>query len=308
MKNLNFFRLFAFLLITSTIFNACTKDSLVDEVTITEEQSLEALLTENGFSEEDIAFFSEIATEAGDVTVDGDVEVATTRSSCEYEVCANFQGTGRYRVILPNGTIIFFRLSPLGNSVSFNGSPFVPFAGNQFCSTIDVNMSAVANLAFRGTGQVLTTAELLPSSGLIAIIFTAGVGQTAPVSISQDVTLTCPLPPPNCEIEICANFQGTGTYRVIIPNGTVLLYRFNNFGYTVSVNGGPASSFILGNQVCETILVPQGTTVTANLGFRGTGKVTTTAKWENSPACIIFNESGPITIQTDISLTCDPVC
>jgi hypothetical protein len=310
MKNLNFIKLFAFLFITSTIFNACTKDSLVDEVTITEEQSLEALLTENGFSDEDIAFFTQIETEAGDVEVSGDVEVASTRSACEFEVCANFQGTGRYRVILPNGTIIFFRLSPLGNTVSFNGSPFVPFAGNQFCSTIDVNMSATANLGFRGTGQVITTAQVLPS-GAVNTIFSAGVGTTSLVSVAVDVVLTCPPVPLTCDVEICANFEGTGIYRVILPNGTTLLYRFNQFGYTLSVNGGPASGFIPGNEVCETIQIPFGSSFTAELGFKGPGQVITTADWINSPPCVIFSggvNQGPTSITQDVTLTCNPVC
>ena len=304
MKNLNFFRLFAFLLITSTIFNSCTKDSLIDDVTLTEEQSLEALLSENGFSEEDIAFFSEITTEAGEVIEIDGAEVATTRSNCDFEICANFQGSGRYRVILPNGTTLFFRLSPFGNAVSFNGGPFALFAGNQFCTTITVNGTATANLAFRGTGQVITTAEPIPSTGLIAIIFTAGVGQTAPVSVSQDVTLTCPA----CDVEICANFSGFGTYRVVLPNGTTLVYRFTPNGYTLTVNDGPPSGLIPGTQVCETIQIPQGTTFTANLGFRGTGKVETTAEWDTGGPCIIFQEIGPITTQSDVSLTCTPTC
>jgi len=308
MKNLHFLRLFVFLLITSTIFNACTKDSLIDDATPTEEQTLEALLSENGFSEEDIVFFSSISTEAGEIVESGDVEIATTRSSCEYEICANFEGTGRYRVILPNGTVIFFRLSPLGNQVSFNGSPFTPFQGNQFCATIDVNMSAVANLGFRGTGQVITTAQLLPN-GPASIIFSAGVGTNQLVSVSEDVTLTCP--PDDCEVEICTNFQGTGKYRVILPNGTTLIYTFNQFGYTLSVNNGPQSPFIPGNQVCETIQIPSGTSFTANLGFKGSGQVITTAEWDNSPPCQIFEggvNQGPTSTSMDVTLTCDPVC
>jgi len=310
MKNLHLFRLFAFLLVTSTIFNACTKDSLIDDTTPTEEQTLEALLSENGFSDEDIIFFSEISTEAGEVIETGDVEVAATRSNCQFEICANFQGTGRYRVILPNGTVIFFRLSPFGNTVSFNGGPFTPFPGNQFCADIDVNMSAVANLAFRGTGQVVTTSQLLPS-GPTSIIFTAGVGISSIVSVSQDVTLTCPPVSLTCGVEICANFEGTGKYRVQLPNGTVLIYEFNQFGYTVSVNNGPPSPFIFGNQVCETIQIPIGTSVVANLGFKGSGSVVTTAEWDNSPPCQIFSggvNQGPTSVQTDVTLTCNPVC
>ncbi len=310
MKNLHLFRLFAFLLVTSTIFNACTKDSLIDDTTPTEEQSLEALLAENGFSDEDIIFFSEISTEAGEVIEAGDVEVATTRNDCEFEVCANFQGTGRYRVILPNGNVIFFRLSPLGNSVSFNGSPFTPFPGNQFCIDIDVNMTSTANLAFRGTGQVVTTAQVQPG-GPTSIIFTAGVGTNQLVSVSQDVTLTCPPTSLTCDVEICANFQGTGKYRVILPNGTTIIYTFNQFGYTVSVNNGPPSGLIPGNQVCETIQIPIGTSFTANLGFKGSGQVITTAEWSNSPPCQIFSggvNQGPTSTTLDVTLTCNPVC
>ncbi len=298
MKNLHLFRLFAFLLVTSTIFNACTKDALIDDTAPTEEQSLEALLSENGFSDEDIAFFSNIETEAG--TAIGDVEVAATRNACQYEICANFTGSGRYRVVLPNGTVLFFRLSNFGNSVSFNGGPFVPFQGNQFCQTINVNMSSTANLAYKGTGSVMTTAQLLPS-GPVNTIFSVSNG-----SDIQDVTLTCP--DDECSIEICANFQGTGKYRVQIPNGTTLLYSFNPFGYTVSVNGGPASGFIPGNQVCETIVIPQGTNFTANIAFKGTGSVLTTAEWLGaSPPCTIFSASNTSTT-TSITLSCDPVC
>lgn len=301
MKNLHMFRLFAFLFITSTIFNACTKDSLIEPIT-TEEQSLEILLAENGFSDEDIIFFSEIITEAGDVVETGDVEVAATRANCEYEICANFSGTGRYRVILPNGTVIFFSLSPFGNSVSFNGGPFTSFVGNQFCTAgIFVNGSATANLAFKGTGSVFTTAQVVPG-GAVNTIFSA-----SNTSTSQDVTLTCP-PDNDCEVEICANFQGTGKYRVQLPNGTTLLYEFNQSGYTVSVNGGPASSLILGNQVCETIQISQGTSFTANLAFKGTGSVLTTAQWSNSQPCTIFSEQGPISTSTNVTLNCNPVC
>ncbi len=315
MKNLHFLRLFAFLFITSTIFNACTKDSLIDDPIITEEiteeQSLEVLLSENGFSEEDISFFTSISTEAGQVVESGDVEVATTRMDCEYEICANFSGTGRYRVILPNGVVIFFRLSPFGNQVSFNGGPFTPFPGNQFCTPgIMVNGSATANLAFRGTGQVETFATLTPG-GTPTLIFSAGVGTTALVSVSEDVTLTCPPDDDFCDVEICANFEGTGRYRVGLPNGTVLIYDFNPFGYTVSVNFGPPSQFIPGNQVCETIQIPQGASFTANLGFKGSGSVVTTADWDNSPPCQIFSggvNQGPTSTSTNVTLTCNPVC
>ncbi len=310
MKNLHLFRLFAFLLVTSTIFNACTKDSLIDDTTPTEEQSLEVLLAENGFSDEDIVFFSQIETEAGEMVEAGDVEVAATRSNCQYEICANFQGTGRYRVILPNGNVIFFRLSPFGNQVSFNGGPFTFFPGNQFCATIDVHGIAVANLAFRGTGQVITTAQLLPN-GSVNTIFSAGVGTTQLVSVSEDVVLAC-LTPAFCEVEICANFQGSGKYRVILPNGTTLIYTFSPFGYTVSVNNGPPSGLIPGNQVCETIQIPFGQSFTANLGFKGTGQVITTADWDNSPPCVIFSggvgQSGPTSNTQDVTLTCNPVC
>ncbi len=302
MKNLHLFRLFAFLLVTSTIFNACTKDALIDDTTPTEEQSLEALLSENGFSDEDIAFFAQVETEAGELVETGEVEVAATRNSCQYEICANFTGNGRYRVILPNGTVLFFRLdATFGNSVSFNGGPFVPFPGNQFCSTINVNMSATANLAYRGFGTVTTTAQLLPG-GPVNTIFSA----VGPISTSQDVTLTCP-PVDECKIEFCANFSGTGRYRVELPNGTVLFYVFNPLGYTVSVNGGPASAFIPGNQVCQVVVIPVGTNFTANLAFRGTGGVTTTAEWTNSGPCVIFSASNTSTSQ-DITLNCNPVC
>ena len=207
---------------------------------------------------------------------------------------------------LPNGTILFFRLSAaFGNSVSFNGGPFVPFLGNQFCTPgIMVSGSATANLGFRGTGQVETFATLTPG-GTPDLIFSAGVGTTAIVSVSQDVTLTCP--PDECEVEICANFSGTGRYRVTLPNGTTLFYTFNSFGYTVSVNNGPPSPFIFGNQVCATISIPIGSSVTANLAFRGTGSVTTTADWDNSPPCVIFSESNTST-SSDITLSCAPVC
>jgi len=190
MKNLHLFRLFAFLLIISTIFNACTKDSLVDDTTpteLTEEQSLEALLSENGFSDGDIAFFNSIETDAGEM-VEGDLEVAATRNDCEYEVCANFAGTGQYRVILPNGTVIFFNLSPAGNTASFNGSPFFPIPGNQFCVTIDVNMSATANLAFTGTGSVTTTAQLLPGGPVNTIFSASNIDQ------KEDIALSCTPP------------------------------------------------------------------------------------------------------------------
>jgi len=304
MKSLHFFRLFAFLLVFSTIFNACTKDSLLDDTTpteLTEEQSLEALLSENGFSEEDIAFFNSIETEAGTAT--GDVEVAATRNSCQYEICANFTGTGRYRVILPNGTVLFFRLSPFGNSVSFNGGQFFPFPGNQYCATINVNMSATANLAFKGSGSVMTTAQLLPG-GTPTTIFSVSNG-----SDIQDVTLTCPPDDPDtCQIEICGNFTGTGKYRVQIPNGTVFIYSFSPFGYTVSVNGGPASGLIPGNQICETITIPVGTNFTAGLAFKGTGSILTTAEWiGNSQPCTIFSASNTST-STSVTLNCNPIC
>ncbi len=304
MKNLHLFRLFAFLLVISTIFNACTKDSLIEDTPpteLTEEQSLEALLAENGFSDEEIAFFAQIETEAGEMVETGDVEVAATRSFCDYEICANFTGTGRYRVILPNGTVIFFNLSPLGNSVSFNGGPFVPFPGNQFCTTINVNMSATANLAFSGTGSVMTTAQLLPGGPVNTIFSASNTDQ------KEDVTLTCPPVSLTCDIEICANFQGSGLYRVILPNGTVLRYTFNPFGYTVSINGGPPSGFIPGNQVCETITIPAVASFVANLAFSGTGSVLTTAEWINGPICTIFSASNTDQ-KEDVGLSCTPPC
>jgi len=228
---------------------------------------------------------------------DSQTSATARNTTCDIEVCATFTGTGKYRVILPNGTIILVSLN--NQTVTINGVTF-PLVGNQLCQIITVPGTSTANLGFKGTGSVVVTAT---TNGVTTTIFQAGVGTTAPVSVTQDVTLTCP---PSCDLEICATFTGTGKYRVILPNGTIILVSLNN--QTVTING--VTFPLIGNQLCETITI-HGTS-TANLGFKGTGSVEVTVTYPDGTDCVVFDAgvgtSTPVSVSQDVTLSCDPPC
>ncbi len=299
MKTLNFLKLFVFLTLSATLFNSCTKDPIL---TSDQDEFSQISLEEAGFSADDILFFNSIETKAGEGTNTQNSETASTRNSfCDIEICATFTGTGRYRVILPNGTTIFVNLNT--QTVIINGNSF-PLINNQLCEVISVPGTATANLGFKGTGSVIVTATYLPN-GPTAIIFQAGVGNPNPVAVSQDVTLDCP--DVTCEIDICATFTGTGRYRVILPNGTTIFVNLN--AQTVTING--VSFPLINNQLCQDDIPFTGIS-TANLGFKGTGSVTTTATWPDGTVCTIFQAGvgnpNPVAISQDVTISCDPPC
>ena len=215
------------------------------------------------------------------------METAATRNLCNILISAQFSGNGRYRVELPNGTTIFANLT--AQTITINGNP-VPWQ-NPFEATIPVNMSSTAALGFKGTGQVIVTATVQPN-GTPTQVFSAGVGTTNLVTVSQNVTLTCPTITP-CQVKIEATFTGNGRYRVILPNGTQIFANLNN--QTVTING---VSVPWSNPLMAMITLNGSST--ANLGFKGTGSVSVTATWPDGTVCTIF-EAGVCLLYTSPS-------
>lgn len=290
MKMFNLSKLFVLFFLGTLLFQSCSKDALV-------EPSSEA------YSEIMTPDLEETLMQLSNVDLTDFSESASTRNTtCEIIVCATFTGSGRYRVTLPNGTSVFVNLNL--QTISINGVIF-PLVGNQFCQTITVNHSSTANLAFRGTGSVVVTATV---NGVTTTVFEAGVGTTLQVSVSEDVTLTCPADDGNCDLLICANFTGNGRYRVILPNGTSIFVNLNL--QTVSING--VIFPLINNQLCEVITIPTNGSATANLGFRGTGSVVVTVTYPDGTSCDVFDAGVgtpfQVSVSEDVTLSCDPPC
>ncbi|MEM9820076.1 MAG: hypothetical protein AAF985_03355 [Bacteroidota bacterium] len=288
MKMLNLSKLFILLFVSSVLFHSCTKDPLIDP---TSEEYAEIISPEEEAALEQLS----------NIDLTDYAESATTRSNtCDIFICANFTGNGRYRVILPNGTIIFVNLN--AQTVTINGFTF-PLVNNQLCQNITVTGSSTANLGFKGTGSVTVTATV---NGVTSTIFTAGVGTTAPVSVIQDVTLTCPPHDDTCELLICANFSGNGRYRVGLPNGTIIFVNLN--AQTVTI--GSATFPLINNQLCETITISGSST--ADLAFKGTGSVEVEVTYPDGTVCEVFSAgvgtTAPVSSSQSVTLTCDPPC
>ena len=236
-----------------------------------------------------------------------------TPVTCNVEVCATFDGDGKYVVELPNGATIavnltdqeIFFINPSG------GVQQLPWA-NPFCAVIPINGSSTAQLAFEGTGSVVVTSQVLPG-GPVNTIFSAGVGTNNSVSVEQVVTLSCITQVPlTCDIEICAEFTGTGKYGVSLPNGSFIEVDLASQTVILFGPNGP-QQLPYSNPFCATITIPTNGSSTAQLGFKGTGSVEVTGDWMNGgPPCDIFDAGVGIPFfiseEETITLSCVPPC
>ena len=298
-------RLFTILFLTATLFNACTKDEVLDM----DDESYEQIsLQEAGFTQADLDFLEQ-------ATKESQTETASTRNSCDVEICATFTGTGKYALSLPGGTTVqvnlFTQIVTINSAT--NGISTFPLVNNQLCQVLPFNGPVTAVVGFKGSGSVVISGTW--PDGTQCDVFSAGVGNDNEISISDLITLDCDSPcvvgPVVCDVEICATFTGTGQYRLSLPGGTSV--GVNLFTQTVTINSatnGFSTFPLVNNQLCQ--VLPFSGPITANVGFRGTGSVVISGTWPDGTQCDVFSAgvgtNALVSVTDQITLDCNAPC
>jgi len=284
MKTIKFLRYFLLIALGTTLIFSCAKDEALEE---------EMLTTESQLIETRMA------------------------PDCEIEICV---------VITPNTTnnypdIYIVEIPGFGDIVIQNGlvnipgqPPFPLPANGEVCADIPVYGSIAATVAFKGYGAAVTTATW--EDGTACEIFSVGVGTTTGMSDVQDIVLTCdPIcTPTECTIEICAQITPNTTnnypdiYQVTLPSGGVITIQNG----IVNIPGVPPFPLAANGEFCTDIVIPIGSSFTAQLAFKGYGAVETTGTWPDGTSCLLFSvgvgtTSGQSDVQ-DVTLECDPPC